>query len=253
MRRRFFVDKFEDRRAEIRGDDAHHLARVLRAAPGQLYELSDGAALWLARIETVSRDDVQFALVEQLPAATPKLRIALLLSVVKFDSFEWALEKATELGVSAIVPLCAARSEKSLVAAAAKRSARWQKILVESAQQSRRLRPPSLHAVERPATAFSADFVASLCPATSLVESFSPVKVFLSESANAPPLRAVLEPKVNWSFYILAVGPEGGWTEPERDAARAGGFAEASLGSLILRTETAVTAALASLNYALGG
>ena len=253
MRRRFFVDKFEDGRAEIRGDDAHHLARVLRAAPGQLYELSDGVALWLARIETASRDGVQFALVEQLPAAVPKLRIALLLSIVKFDSFEWALEKATELGVSEIVPLAAARSEKSLVAAAAKRSARWQKILVESAQQSRRLRPPALHAVERPATAFTAAFLGSLFAPTSLLEPSLPLKLFLSEFANAPPLRAVLDPNPRSSCYILAVGPEGGWTEPERDAAMAGGFAEATLGSLSLRTETAVTAALASLNYALGG
>jgi 16S rRNA (uracil1498-N3)-methyltransferase len=55
------------------------------------------------------------------------------------------------------------------------------------------------------------------------------------------------------SRAILAIGPEGGWTDPERTSALAAGFSEASLGSLILRTETAVAAALASLNYALGG
>jgi 16S rRNA (uracil1498-N3)-methyltransferase len=58
---------------------------------------------------------------------------------VKFDAFEWALEKATELGVSAIVPLAAARSEKALLAAAGKRAERWKKILAEASQQSRRV------------------------------------------------------------------------------------------------------------------
>jgi len=121
MRRRFFIDQFSGQRAVMEGEAAHHLGRVLRAQAGQLYELSDGTRVWLGRIENVSRDSVEFSLVEEIPAHHPPLRTTLLLSVVKFDSFEWALEKATELGVSRIVPLAAARSEKALLAAAAKR------------------------------------------------------------------------------------------------------------------------------------
>src|SRR5437588_7561712 len=101
----------------MEGDAAHHLGRVLRAQAGQLYELSDGQKVWLSRIDSVTRDRVQFALLEELPAVQPSLNIKLLLAVVKFDAFEWALEKATELGVSAIVPLAAERSEKALLAA----------------------------------------------------------------------------------------------------------------------------------------
>src|ERR1700720_32915 len=125
MRRRFFVEQFVADRAFMEGEAAHHLGRVLRAQTGQLYELSDGERVWLGRIESVSRDRVQFALVEELPAMLPGVAVTLLLSVVKFDAFEWAIEKATELGVSSIVPLAAARSEKALVAAAEKRSERW--------------------------------------------------------------------------------------------------------------------------------
>ena len=74
---------------------------------------------------------------------------------MKFDSFEWAIEKATELGADEIVPLAADRSEKGLIAASAKRAARWEKILLESAQQSRRLRVPALRpAAKRRSSSF---------------------------------------------------------------------------------------------------
>src|ERR1700676_1517192 len=142
MRRRFFVEKFQNGGAVLQGEPGHHLSRVLRAEPGQLYELSDGEAVWLARTEDIGRDSVEFALVERLPVLSPSLHITLLLAIVKFDRFEWAIEKATELGADEIVPLAAERSEKGLIAASAKRAARWKRILLESAQQARRVRMP---------------------------------------------------------------------------------------------------------------
>jgi 16S rRNA (uracil1498-N3)-methyltransferase len=239
MRRRFFVDDFRGATASLLGEAAHHLGRVLRAEPGQLYELSDGKSVWLGRVERVTRDAVEFALVEQLPAPAARLRVTLLLAIVKFDRFEWALEKATELGVSAIVPLAAAHSEKGLIAAAAKRAQRWEKILLESSQQSRRLAPPMLCPAVRPEEAFSA------------TRAQHAVSLLLSERAEAPGVRSVLEGKKG-NAAAIAIGPEGGWTEEEISAACAAGFVEASLGQNILRTETAVAAALAMLNYALG-
>ncbi len=128
MRRRFFVEHFAGNTAVMEGDTAHHLGRVLRAQQGQLYELSDGQRVCLARIEKVSRDRVDFALLEEIPAYQPRVEVTLLLAVVKFDAFEWAIEKATELGVSTIVPLAASRSEKALLASAGKRAERWKKI-----------------------------------------------------------------------------------------------------------------------------
>src|SRR5271156_2927235 len=115
MRRRFFVEQFDGASATLRGDAAEHLGRVLRAEPGQLYELSDGQRVWLGRVERVSirkRGDnrIEFALVEPIAAREPSVKIQLLISLIKFDRFEWCLEKATELGVSEIVPLRAART-----------------------------------------------------------------------------------------------------------------------------------------------
>ena len=222
----------------MEGDSAHHLGRVLRAQKGQLYELSDGSSAFLARIESVSRERINFALLEQLPVPPAAPELTLLLSIVKFEAFEWALEKATELGVSTIVPLAATRSENSLLAAAAKRSGRWQKILLESSQQSRRLKLPRLTQPAKPAQAFSAR-KSDFC-------------VMLSERPEALPIRKVLSiPALTAKAAALAIGPEGGWTEDEFSSARSSNFHEASLGPQILRTETAVVSALSILTYAL--
>ena len=217
------------------GDAAHHLGRVLRAEPGQVFELSDGKTAWLGRIELVRKDRVDFALIEPIASKESPLETTLLLSLVKFDSFEWALEKGTELGVSAIRPLAAARSEKALLYAAEKRSERWKRILLEASQQSRRVRLPELHPVEKPALAFARQ---------------ADCKVILSEKAEAQLLRTVLPGKADTA--VIAIGPEGGWADEEFDAAEAAGYRQASLGGLILRTETAVICALSNLNYALG-
>ena len=220
----------------MEGEAAHHLGRVLRAQPGQLYELSDGSKVWLGRIESVTRDSVEFSLVEEIPAYHPSLRTTLLLSIVKYDSFEWALEKATELGVSRIVPLAAARSEKALLAAAVKRAERWNKLLLEASQQSRRVQLPILGSPAKPEASFAA------CN--------QGLRILLSEAPDAKPLREVLGNQQAKSA-VLSIGPEGGWTDAELAAARAAQFLDASLGKLILRTETAVIASLAALNFAL--
>lgn len=221
----------------MRGEAAHHVGRVLRAQVGQLYELSDGEQVFLGKIESVGRDQVDFRLIEELPAYQPQLKTTLLLAVAKFDAFEWALEKATELGVATIIPLAAERSEQGLLAAAAKRSERWQKILLEASQQSRRVRLPILEPVVKPQQAFA--------------NRPENLHIMLSERKDAPALRTILSGQQSISA-ALAIGPEGGWTEAELSAARSAHFQEASLGKLILRTETAVITALASLNYALG-
>lgn len=221
----------------MEGEAAHHLGRVLRAEQGQVYELSDGNRVWLARVEEVKRERIGFSLVEELKAEQPALQTTLLLSIVKFDAFEFALEKATELGVSRIVPMASQRSDRTLVIAAKKRADRWKKILTEASQQSRRLRVPVLGSLRLLDDA--------------LLDDSDGMRLILSERSDAP-LRSVLSGRTD-RRAVLAIGPEGGWTDRELEVARQAQFQEASLGRLILRTETAVIAALASLNYAFAG
>ncbi|MGB0036050.1 MAG: RsmE family RNA methyltransferase [Candidatus Acidiferrales bacterium] len=240
MRRRFFVNRFDANSIALTGDAAEHLGRVLRAEPGQQYELSDGQRVFLARIERITlrkrgESSIEFTLVEPIDAREPALKVELLMSLIKFDRFEWCLEKATELGVTEIVPLAAARTDKPLIAAAGKRIERWQKIVLESAQQSRRLRPPEIRSAVRAVDAFALSKAAR--------------KILLSERRDAKPMAEFLR-NMPQPTASLAIGPEGGWTDDELAAARTAGFVEASLGENILRTETAVIASLALLQFA---
>ncbi len=237
-RRRFLVEQFRAGAACVEGEQAHHLVRVLRAKPGQEVELSDGRQVWLGRVHLVESGRVEFDLTEQLEAPAPGPALTLLVSLIKFDRFGWILEKAVEFGVARVVPLAASRSIKRLAAAAPARAARWKKIVLNAAQQSRRTGPPVIEEVVPPAVAFS--------PAD------GSARILLSESKEAPLLRTVLQETSSFSAgAALAVGPEGGWTLEEFRAARAAGFEEASLGSNILRAETATLAALAILSHQL--
>lgn len=232
-RRLFFVDAVRRERAELRGEDAHHLTRVLRVALGQVYEISDNQRLYLAEVETARKDLVVFrVLEEQAPRAAP-VRVTLLASLIKFDRFEWMVEKAAELGAETLVPVIAARCDKGLDRAAPKRLERWRRIALEASQQARR---PRLPVLEEPQ------------PLEGALRRAADLRFFLDEAAGAPALW-FKEPPRNASVALLA-GPEGGWIEEERSAALDAGWRPVSLGRHVLRAETAAAAALAIVNNA---
>src|SRR5471030_655714 len=143
-RRRFFVDAVRSGVAELRGDEARHLTRVLRVEVGQRFEISDNQSAFLAEISEARGERVVFRVIEALDAPAPPVRIALCAALIKFDRFEWMIEKATELGVERIIPVEAARSERGLFEASRKRTERWVRIARESSQQSRRVRIPEI-------------------------------------------------------------------------------------------------------------
>jgi 16S rRNA (uracil1498-N3)-methyltransferase len=234
-RRRFFVDRIQDDRASLHGQDAHHLARVLRAEPGQRYEITDGIALCLAEIETAEPRQVVFRVVEPMDAGAELPSIVIVAALIKFDRFEWMLEKVTELGVKAVLPVEAARSDEGLFQAAVKRVERWRKIARESSQQSRRVRVPEIRQAVRLGEALRSPFG---------------LKIRLEENPGTPPLLACAKSWDRQSELGVAIGPEGGWTDAERASMEALGWLPASLGSTVLRAETAAIAAAAVLNQA---
>lgn len=236
MRRRFFVDEVRNGHAEISGDDARHLTRVLRVEVGQRYEISDNRQVYLAEIETARKEHVVFRTVEKIDAANIVPRITLCAALIKFDHFEWMIEKATELGVAEIVPVEAARSEHGLERAAHKRVERWRRIALEASQQSRRAHLPE---VADPTT-----FDAALSHPAAF-------RYVLDEDPGAGALaRAFPEMREVDASVAILIGPEGGWTDEERLSFRGAGWAAVSLGGLILRAETAALAALAVIRSA---
>jgi 16S rRNA (uracil1498-N3)-methyltransferase len=223
-RRRFFVPEIRDGEAVLRGEEAHHLARVLRVETGQEFEISDGLRACLAAIESVTKNEVRFRVLEELGTGTELPPITLYVALIKFDRFEWIVEKATEVGVQRIVPVEAARTEKGLYEAAGKRVERWRKIARESSQQSRRVAAPVIDDARR---------VAAL-----VVEG---CRLRLEEQPGSPLLLSAL-PK-SMETVSLLVGPEGGWTDSERVRLDGAGWAPVSLGGAILRAETAAIVA----------
>jgi 16S rRNA (uracil1498-N3)-methyltransferase len=165
---------------------------------------------------------------DEIPAsAIPNVTIAL--AIFKFDRMEWAIEKCTELGVARIVPVIARRTEAHLVVAASKRWERWQRIAVQASEQSRRASPPDI----RPPLKLK-----------EALELLGDLRIVLAESEKTVTLKDALQSS-SAGDVVLAVGPEGGWTDAEVEMFCGGGWISASLGSTILRAETAAIAALA--------
>ncbi len=235
-RRRFFVPEVRRGAAELTGPDAEHLVRVLRAQPGQVYEISDNHDVYLAEIEAARKSSVSFRLIEKLVPPPAVVQITLIAALIKFDRLEWLIEKATELGVCAIQPFEAARSERGLAQAAIKRQTRWERIAIEASQQSRRAHLPRIQ------------------PPVRLVETLQNhggIRLLLDEAPTAPPILSCLpHARTPADRIALLLGPEGGWTEEEREEAAAAGWISCCLGHTILRAETAGIAAIAIIQAA---
>jgi 16S rRNA (uracil1498-N3)-methyltransferase len=234
-RRRFIADEVSGDRAALIGEHADHLVRVLRARVGQDFDIATGSTVRRGRISFVSDARVEFELGEEISRAR-QAKITLVLAVFKFDRMEWAIEKCTELGVARIVPIIARRTDAHLAAASAKRVDRWQRIARQAAEQSRRAAPPEI--------AVPVKLAAALDQAGAL-------RIVLAESEEQTLLRDVVKPQTAADGIVLAVGPEGGWTESELQSFRQSGWTSASLGNTILRAETAAMAATAVVASAL--
>ncbi len=98
-RRMFYVDEIRSGRAVLSGETVQHLRKVLRAEPGQQFEISDNESLYLAELSSYGKDLAEFTVVSEIDSPRAPLRLHLLPALIKFDRFEWILEKATETRV----------------------------------------------------------------------------------------------------------------------------------------------------------
>jgi 16S rRNA (uracil1498-N3)-methyltransferase len=234
-RRRWIADSWDEATASLTGEQASHLIRVLRARAGMEFDIVAGDRVWHGVIAGISGDAVRFNLIAEVEA-DPALPVMLLLSVFKFDRMEWAIEKATELGVERIVPIVARHSEKHLAQAAQNRVERWRRIAREAAQQSRRSDVPVVE-----------DAIALKTAAHREGEA---VRLLLAEQERTRTLRLAVEDALaaagdELPAIRVAVGPEGGWVAEEEALFDSEGWKPVSLGPRILRAETAAITAMA--------
>ena len=234
---RFFIDGTADGRAYIAGADALHIAKALRMRPGEALTLCDGKGTdFEGVLETVTDRQVTVRITVSRPSqAEPTLAVTLYQGLPKGDKMDWIVQKAVELGVTAVVPVATRRSVARLEGKADKKQERWQRIAAEAAVQCGR---GILPAVERPL---------SWNQALSRL-SGEPALVFYEGGGR--PLRELVTPSTR--RLSVFVGPEGGFDPEEIDAIRRQGGGVATLGPRILRCETAPLAALTLLMHLSG-
>src|SRR5438093_1381157 len=237
-RRRFFVpkDRIAGGIARLSAQEIHHLRDVLRLRPGQVVEVFDGAGR--SYVGRVQRDDGGLSVGSLEPIETraeSPIDVSLGLALIKYERFEWALEKATELGVREIVPLETRRCEVRLLQGKVEaRLERWRRIVREAAKQCGRSAVPEVAAPRS-----LAEHLAAGLAGTALL--------LLSERSAAP-----WDGRVEARRIGVTIGPEGGWTAEEVRSAEQAGCRIVGFGPRVLRAETAAIAALAIVQFQSG-
>jgi len=239
---------------------AHQVRDVLHLNVGEhLLLLDNNGDQVVAAVARSSKTGVEVDLLERHPGKRePGVRIVLCQGLLKSARFEWVLEKGTELGVSVFAPILCRRSMAGLEYAGPSKQQRWQRIIQEAAEQSGRSRLPELLPI-RPLMHALNDIppgALAIMPweeeyTRSLRETLTPFAGSLTSSAGAP------TPLVGAQFIaprkpetiVLFIGPEGGLMAEEVALAQRHGVQVVSLGSRILRAETAALAAVASVMY----
>ncbi len=226
---RYFVTPPVDAaRAVLRGDEAHHLAKVMRVKPGDEIIVFDGGGCeWLARVAAVQRGEIALELLEQREMDREQgVAVTLAVALPKSERQRWLVEKSVELGVQRLVPLITDRGVAQPVDNAL---SRLRRTVVEASKQCGRNRLMEI-AAPQPWTGF--------CAAVAVLGD----RRVMADPSGSEDVGNLLD---GWrtsrlaSSLVFAVGPEGGWTEGERHSAASHGWQMVSLGPRILRVETA--------------
>lgn len=235
---RFFTESISNSTARITGEDVKHIRKVLRLEKGDLVSVSDGRGTdWTGMIEGFESDAVVLSLSDEHPAQTESpVRVTLFQGIPKTGKMESIVQKCVELGVDTVVPVCFARCVAVPKGDYEKKLVRYRRVALEAAKQSRRGLIP--------------DVLAPVSPEGIEVSAFDTVLVAYEEE-HALTLKAALRQRNCGMRIAVVVGPEGGLEPGEVASLINRGAVSVSLGTRILRTETAGPAMLANVLYEL--
>ena len=241
---RFFLpqNKIQEGRGTLDGQELQHLKRVLRLVPGDHITVFDDAGLeHEAIIRSLSLEQGKVELLRSYHVERESsLEMTLALGLTKGEKMDFVVEKATELGVQTIVPFVSAYTVPKLdQKKIEKRAERWQKIALSAAKQSGRTRIPE---------------ILSVCDFRELVKQSFPesVKILFWEKEAERTLNDVRKTEATVRSVVLAIGPEGGFSEQEANMAMQDGFSLVGLGRRILRAETAAVTAMSLVQFLWG-
>jgi 16S rRNA (uracil1498-N3)-methyltransferase len=262
---RFFIspEQVSGQSITISGEDVHHIVTVLRMKTGDELLLCDGkGAEYSVKIAQINKSDITTEVKARSKRVIRYPLITLGQGLPKSDKMDWIVQKATELGVANIVPLLTERTIMK-VRDEGKRVTRWQRIAREAAMQSNR---PDIPQVQQICS--YADFLKSIAnpPSPPFVKGGSsknpPLEkgeeggfaspdtlLLLPWEEGTVPIKGILRANPGMKHIIVLIGPEGGFSAHEAEAAQGKGFHLVSLGPNILRTETAAIAVLSMIGY----
>ncbi|MFL2860124.1 MAG: RsmE family RNA methyltransferase [Pontiellaceae bacterium] len=224
--------RWAESRIVLSPEQSHHLARVVRVAEGQELTVFDGQGqVAIAVVNQLSKREVFLTLCERWQESKPATEVELIQALPKLDRWEWVLQKAVELGATAIRPVLTQHTESRL---SEKKVQRWHQIIQSAAEQCEARWMPKLHPVQ------------PLMEVFPLLKSYE-CSLIASLYPGAQPLQKVELRGVK--SVSLLIGPEGDFTQDEVDGAVDAGAQAVSFGSRILRTETAAIYGLSILNH----
>lgn len=232
---RYFVKNIQDDKVILGTEDSYHIKRVMRMKIGDKIEIVYQEKVYLGQIEALD-DQVQAKLIEELASSKQHIRpITLAQALVKEQKMDYILQKATELGVTEIIPFCAERSIVKADKQDEKRKIRWEKIVKEASEQSKRTDLVKIHSI------------LSLRELSQL-DNYD-VKIICSVSEKEKNLKKLLSNIPNSATMLFVIGPEGGLSDQEEQTLMDSGFQRVSLGDTVLRTETAGLFIMSAVRY----
>jgi 16S rRNA (uracil1498-N3)-methyltransferase len=230
---RYFSNLVKNNVYLLSNDDSYHIKKVMRMNLGEKIEIVDNKTVYICEI--ISLDPVSAKVVSKLDENHENDKnIILVQSLVNETKMDYILQKGTELGVSEFYPYKASNSVVKENDKSNKKIIRWQKIVKEASEQSKRNIIPVVHKIVD---------ISSLCKIK------ADVKILLTVRETSKNIKNILKDLKKYDTLIIVVGPEGGFTSLEEETLINNGFISTSLGGRVLRTETAGMAAIAMINY----
>lgn len=227
---RYFALAKEKNKLVLSDDDLYHIKTVMRMHENDQIEVVFNKQLYIGKLLT----DYQVEIVKTIPTDIDNKQIILLIPLLKETKMDLILQKSAELGVSKIIPVELERSIIKLDSLKAeKRLIRWQKILKEASEQSKRIDIPVITPIKK---------------LTSLAN-LDGLKIVCSTNERQNTLKKVLKNNKGYDKIIILIGPEGGLTDNEESNLVSNGFVKVTLGKLIMRVETVPLFVLSILNY----
>jgi len=229
---RYFCDVYKNEFV-LSENDTYHINKVMRFEIGNLIEIVCNEKLFIAEI--IKKDPLVVArVVEEVKSCSRSLNVTIAQSLVKEQKMDYILQKSTELGVKNIIPVNTSRSVVKLNDKIDKKISRWQTIVKEASEQSKRLDVP---VVEKP------------LDIKDLISLDYDYKILCSVNEVSRNIKTVLSNIIESDRILIVIGPEGGFSNEEEQLLINNGFVSTSLGNRVLRTETASLFVLSVIDY----